>query len=285
MSTQTSNDRSVARYFILLFGLCIPVWAIGPLYDIELFPGFKLFQAGLAMPMIAALILTYCELGWSGTVALLRRSFDAQQISPKIWFLPILLVYPSIGFINYWVLWLFGVDIPPPTYSLVILLGYCTVFFLACAEELGLSGYALDRLQRRYSALVTGLILGVVWAGYHIPGFLISGYYSTGWIFWHAVFTVVTRVLFVWVYNNSGRSLFAMALFHWTFGLFWMLWPQDNLQKAVPFYSPLIAAMVAMLYVIIVVYIWRPKTLAQSRFKQAKMTPDAFLSANTNHGK
>ena len=238
----------------------------GAIVDIELFPGFKLFQMGLAMPMFAALILTFYDRGWGGMVALLRRTYDFSRIKPRIWFLPMLLFFPGIGFINYWVMRLAGADIPPPTFSWPVFLGYCTVFFMTYAEELGLTGYALDPLQKRYSILVTGLVLGLVWAGYHIPGFVISGYYSTGWIFWHAVYIVAVRVLFVWIYNNSGQSLFSMALCHWTFGLFWSLWPQDNLQLAVPFYRPEITAGVAVLCVLIVVYLWGPKRLVQFRF-------------------
>lgn len=256
----------MTRYFLLLFALCIPFWVFGAIYDIELFPGFKLFQAGLAMPMVAALILTFLERGWSGTAVLLRRTYDVNRIRPRIWFLPMLLIFPGIGFINYWIMRQAGADIPPPTFSWGIFLGYCTVFFMTYAEELGLTGYALEPMQKRYSALVTGLVLGLVWAGYHIPGFLISGYYSAAWIFWHAVYTVSARVWLVWIYNNSGRSLFSMALCHWSFGLFWIFWPQDNLQKAVPFYSPQISAVAATTFVLIVVYLWGPKTLVQFRF-------------------
>jgi membrane protease YdiL (CAAX protease family) len=263
---RTSDGRSLSRYFLLLFGLCVPFWVIGGIRDIQLFPGFKLFQSALAMPMIAALLLTYHERGRAGIAALLRRTYDVGKFKPRIWFLPTLFVYPSLGFINYWILRQSGADIPSPTFSLVGFLGYCTVFFMAFAEELGLSGYAMDPLQERCSALTTGLLLGLVWAGYHIPGFVISGYYSADWIFWHAVYTVATRVLFVWIYNNSGKSLFSMGLCHWTFGLFWSLWPQDNLQKAVPFYKPQITAAAAVFYVLIVVYLWGPKTLARFRF-------------------
>ena len=266
LGSKASDGRSLSRFFLLLFGLCIPVWVIGAVVDIQLFPGFKLFQAGLAMPMIASLILTYHERGWAAIAALLRRTYDVTRIKPRTWFLPIVLLFPSFGFINYWILRQAGADLPAPTFSLIGFLGYGTVFFMTYAEELGLSGYALDPLQRRYSALLTGLFLGLVWAGYHIPGFLISGYYSAGWIFWHAVYTIVSRVLFVWIYNNSGGSLFSMALCHWTFGLFWSLWPQDNLQKAVPFYQPQITAVAAVLSVFIVVYLWGPKTLARFRF-------------------
>lgn len=266
MELSATDGRSVSRWVLLLFGLCVPVWVIGAMFDVQLFPGFRLFQAGLAMPMVASLLLAYHERGWAGTAVLLRRTYDVATIKPRAWLLPILLVFPSFGIINYWVLRLSGVDIPPPTFSLLSVLGYSTVFFMTYAEELGLTGYALDPLQARYGALSAGLILGVAWAGYHIPGFVISGYYSAGWIAWHAVYTAVTRVLFVWIYNNSGRSLFSMALCHWTFGLFWILWPQDNLQKAVPFYQPRIAAVAAVLYVLVVVYAWGPTTLARWRF-------------------
>ena len=266
MEMTAPDGRTVSRFFLLLFALCIPVWMIGAMFDVQLFPGFKLFQAGLAMPMVASLLLTYHERGWAGTAALLRRTYDLGQIRPPVWFLPILLVLPSFGVINYGILRLTGTDIPPPTFSVVSLLGYGTVFFMTYAEELGLSGYALDPLQKQHSALSTGLILGLVWAGYHIPGFLISGYYSSEWIAWHAIYIVLLRVLFVWIYNNSGRSLFSMALCHWTFGLFWSFWPQDNLQKAVPFYNPHITAAAALLYVLVVVYAWGPATLARWRF-------------------
>lgn len=266
MEAKPCDDRSPARFTLLLFGLCIPFWIAGAIFDIQLFPGFKLFQAGLAMPMVAALLLSFHERGWAGTAALLRRTYDVARIRPRIWFLPMLIVFPTFGFINYWILREAGANILPPTFSLIGFLGYCSVFFMTFAEELGLSGYALDPLQERHSALTTGLILGLIWAGYHIPGFVISGFYSAEWIFWHAVYTVASRVLFVWVYNNSGRSLFSMALCHWTFGLFWSLWPQDNLQRAVPFYRPQITAVAAVLSVLVVVYIWGRKTLARCRF-------------------
>ena len=146
------------------------------------------------------------------------------------------------------------------------------------AEELGLTGYAVDPMLERHSALTTGVLLGLVWAGYHIPGFVSSGYHSADWIFWHAVYTVATRVLFVWIYSNAGGSLFSMALCHWTFGLFWIFWPQDNLQKAVPFYDPRITAAAATCFVLLVVYFWGPKTLARFRFARPGAGVDERLA-------
>ena len=269
MNVNKSKKRSLTNFFVLLFCLSIPFWLLGTVYDVQIFPGLNLYQLLLAMPMVAALILIYGENGKSGVIALLKRTHDFRNLKPKIWYVPILLIYPSIGLINYWILRLSGVFVPPLHFSFVIFLSYCTVFFMTYGEELGLTGYALDPMQQRYSALTSGILLGLVWAGYHIPGFVISGYYSFGWIFWHAVYTIAGRVLFVWVYNNSGKSLFSMALFHSTFGLFWILLPATgNLQKASPCYDPRISALVAMLYVAIVVLLWGPQTLARYRFSR-----------------
>lgn len=260
------RKRSLLNFLLLLFGLSAPCWVLGAIYDVQIFPGLKLFQLPLALPMVTALILIYRENGRTGVFILLKRTYDLQNFKPKIWFLPILLIYPSLGLLDYWILRLLGTSIPPPHFSFDVILGYSIVFLMTYGEELGLTGYAIDPMQNRFSALKSGILLGVLWAGYHIPGFIISGYYSFEWIFWHTLYLVATRVLFVWVYNNSGKSLFSMALFHWTFGLFWSLWPQENLQKAVSFYDPRLCAFLAVLYAAVVVFLWGPKTLAKYRY-------------------
>jgi membrane protease YdiL (CAAX protease family) len=265
MNTNSSKNRSLLNFVLLLVGLSIPLWVIGAMYDLQLFPGLKLFQLPLAMPGVTALILIYKESGKEGVVALLKRTYDVRNIKSKIWYLPILLIYPSMGFLDYLIQRMAGTSMPPLHFSLPIFLGYSTVFFMTYGEELGLTGYAIDRLQQRYSALTSGILLGLIWAGYHIPSFIISGYYSFEWMFWHALYIIAGRVLFVWVYNNAGKSLFSMALFHSTFGLFWILLPAtDNLQKATSYYDPRIAALLVTCVAAIVTVVWGPKTLAQS---------------------
>lgn len=270
MNANTSRNSSLLNFVLLLFGLSIPLWVIGAIYDVQLFPGFKLFQLPLAMPAVAALILVYKEGGRDGVVALLKRTYDFRNIKSRIWYLPILLMYPSIGFLDYLMQRMSGISFPALHFSFPIFLGYSTVFFMTFGEELGLTGYAIDRLQQRHSALTSGALLGLVWAGYHIPSFIISGYYTPEWMFWHALYTIVGRVLFVWVYNNSGKSLFSMALLHATFGSFWILLPAtDNLQKAPSYYDPRIAAFIAISYAALVTFLWGSKTLAQFRFAQS----------------
>ena len=82
-------------------------------------------------------------------------------------------------------------------------------------EEIGWRGFALPHLQRRYSALVSSLIIGLAWAFWHWPNFVIP---SEPPPWWHLLAFVplimAVSVLFTWVYNSTGGSLFAVVLLH-----------------------------------------------------------------------
>jgi membrane protease YdiL (CAAX protease family) len=78
-------------------------------------------------------------------------------------------------------------------------------------EEIGWRGFALPHLQRRYSALVSSVIIGLVWAFWHFPNF--PTFTPTKL----AVFVpmgVVLSVIYTWVYNSTGGSLFAVVVLH-----------------------------------------------------------------------
>ena len=268
MNTSVSKPRSIRNFLLLLFVLSVPCWVLGAIYDVEIFPGFNLYQLPLAMSAVTALILIHREGGSAGVLALLKRTYDFRNIKSRIWYLPMLLIYPSMGFIAYLALRFSGTSVPPPQFSLATVLGLISVFFMTYGEELGWTGYLIDPLQERFSALKSGVLLGVVWAVIHAPTFLINGY-SFEWVFWQSLYIVAGRVLMVWIYNNAGKSLFSMALTHTTFGLFWSLWPTENLHRAVPFYDPRIMALTAIFYVVTVAFLWGPKTLAPFRYAHA----------------
>jgi len=89
-------------------------------------------------------------------------------------------------------------------------------------EELGWRGYALDRLQRKWNALVSSLVLGVIWAVWHTPMFFIRGsLMSEVFPLWSTKFWVAMgpgilagAVVMTWIYNNTQRSTLAAILFH-----------------------------------------------------------------------
>lgn len=82
------------------------------IYDVQIFPGFNLYQLPLAMPMVAALMLISREGGRAGVIALLKRTYDFRNIQSKVWYLPMLLVIPSMGFIEYLILRFSGTSLP-----------------------------------------------------------------------------------------------------------------------------------------------------------------------------
>ncbi len=89
-------------------------------------------------------------------------------------------------------------------------------------EEPGWRGFALPRLQHRWGALGGGLLLGVLWAAWHAPQYLIPGFAAEngGWSFSGVgVFTlsaVSFSILMTWVFNNTRGSLLIAILMHST---------------------------------------------------------------------
>ena len=92
------------------------------------------------------------------------------------------------------------------------------LFFLfmvfANGEEIGWRGYALARLQVRHTALVASVVVGVVWAFWHIPKFLTAGS-AQDYPFWLFLLDSIAKsIIFAWVYNSTGGSLWAVTLLH-----------------------------------------------------------------------
>jgi membrane protease YdiL (CAAX protease family) len=82
-------------------------------------------------------------------------------------------------------------------------------------EEIGWRGYALPRLATRVGLARASLIIGVVWAVWHIPLFYIAGTDTTGQpfpVFMLSVTAVSTAM--AWLYVRTGASLLLVMLMH-----------------------------------------------------------------------
>jgi len=81
-------------------------------------------------------------------------------------------------------------------------------------EEFGWRGYLLPALQERWSALTASVVVGVVWAVWHLPAFVfeVPGY--TGSFALYGLLVVGVSVVFTWLYNNTGGSVLLVMLFH-----------------------------------------------------------------------
>lgn len=73
----------------------------------------------------------------------------------------------------------------------------------------------MPRLQSKYNALIANLILGILWAVWHIPLWFIPGSAQSTMPFWMFVVVIVAlRILMGWAYNNTKGSLIIAVLFH-----------------------------------------------------------------------
>jgi uncharacterized protein len=82
-------------------------------------------------------------------------------------------------------------------------------------EEIGWRGYALPKLQAGYSALVSSVILGVIWTLWHLPLFFNpdTSYSNTPfWVF--LVFLVPFAFLYTWIFNSTGGSVLMIMILH-----------------------------------------------------------------------
>jgi uncharacterized protein len=251
--------RSPAVFFLLVFALSGPFWLVASLAQIQLLPGLPLSAVMVLCPLVASLILVAFERGAAAVTAHLKRALDFRLIKRKAWYAPILLLMPATAALAYVAMRVLGLPLPPPALSFSIVPTLFLLFFLAAmAEELGWSGYALDPLQNRWGALLASLIIGLVWAAWHVVP-LLQVDRAPAWIAWWGVATVATRVLHTWLYNNTGKSVFGAALFHAMTNVSWQMFPNHGSH-----YDPRITAIILAIVALCVTIEWGPRTLARS---------------------
>src|SRR6266852_8357484 len=120
---------------------------------------------------------------------------------------------PLVMVLSYGVMLLLRRPLPEPYIPFLMIPIFFVVFFLAAVgEEVGWMGYAALPLQERWSAFTTDLILGAVWAIWHIIPELSAN--TPAWVAGQFFSTIMLRILIVWLYNNTGKSVLAAILFH-----------------------------------------------------------------------
>lgn len=215
------------------------------------------------MPMVAALILVYRDRGGESAINLLKRAFDFDRVRGTRWYLAAAGFLLIVAILQYAALHLVRTALPDPQFAIAATPLFLVMYFVgAIGEEIGWQGYAYPELRTRYSALIAAVLLGAFWALWHIIPFIQIGR-TTDWIVWHGLSTVALRVVIVWLFVNTGQSVFIASLFHTMINLPWSLIENYGL-----FYDPFITFVLLLLMVGPIIALWGPSTLARFRCAQ-----------------
>jgi membrane protease YdiL (CAAX protease family) len=107
-----------------------------------------------------------------------------------------------------------------PLLGIAVFLAFHIVPGSALGEEIGWRGYVLPRLQSRMSALSAALIIGPIWALWHLPLWLTGEPGRTPTLYAGFVVSVIAlSVILTWVYNSTRGSLLMVVLLHATYNL------------------------------------------------------------------
>ena len=234
MSTSKAfiNRHPVLTYFVLTFaiswgGFLLVVgaggfavttsWQTDPLFPFAIL-------AMLAGPSVAGFLLTSLVYGRVGLREFLSRLLKWR--AGARWYAVALLTAPLLMMVILLALSLLSPEFLPSLFASDdtashLLMGLATGLAAGIFEELGWTGFAIPRLRQRYSLLATGLIVGLLWAVWHLPVVFWVGYASgtvsgalslASYLIDPFLFLVAFRVLMVWVYDRTGSLLVAMLM-------------------------------------------------------------------------
>jgi hypothetical protein len=188
-----------------------------------------LFILAVYSPGIAAVLLVWWHYGFAGLGSFFQRLTLWRM--PKLWWLLLVPGIPAIVYAGAAVKGAISDPFPfSPWYQ--VLPALALALFLGPIEEFGWRGLALPLLQRRFTPFWAGLILGIIWAAWHIPSFLMGGTPQSTWSFVpYFAGVVAISVILTPMFNAARGSLLIAVLYH--FQMMNPIWPDaqpwDNL--------------------------------------------------------
>lgn len=256
-------DRWLWAFLALAFGLA---WASGAallLTAERLEPWLgapsthhPLFMLAVYSPALAAIGLVAFRAGTGGVSAFLGRL--ALWRMPLTWLAFLVVGIPAVYYAAAW--FKGGPPVNPFPFGSAAEAATAVAFMaiLGPMEEFGWRGIALPILQRRMVPLVAGIVLGVIWALWHLPAFYLSGTPQSGWDF--APFfigAVSVSVILTPLFNATKGSILVAMLFH--FQLNNPFWPDGQ---------PLDMYLFAIVAGLVVVMNWTRMTAPQHAVTQ-----------------
>jgi uncharacterized protein len=220
----------VAAFLLIGYAVAVATAAIPPLAQAEVLPFDAPIYASVGTIFgvgLAAFVVTAATAGRSGVVDLLRRSFRWRV--PVRWYLFALFSVPVAATLV--ALAVYATDaLESPTVgwprALAQILGLFVIqlVLFQFAEEVGWTGFLQDRWQDRYSPLKLAALVAVLWAVWHMPDFFVEegvgleqAVGSLLFLAFEIVVLFFARVVIVWLYARTGRSVLLVVVWHASF--------------------------------------------------------------------
>jgi membrane protease YdiL (CAAX protease family) len=220
----------VASFLIIGYGAAVATAAVPPLAQAEVLPFDAPIYASVGSVFgvgLAAFLVTAAADGRPGVLDLLRRSFRWRV--PVRWWLFALFSVPLAATLV--ALSAYGADALespaggwPRALAEVLGLFVIQLILFQFAEEVGWTGFLQDRWQDQYSPFRLSAMVAVLWAVWHVPDFFVEEglglEQATGSLVFLAYEIVVlffARVVIVWLYARTGRSVLLVAVWHASF--------------------------------------------------------------------
>jgi uncharacterized protein len=235
MNLLASTKDAVARHPIAAFlligiGVYVAVVLIPPLVELEILP-FELpfygVLGGILGVGLAAFVVTAATDGRAGVEDLARRSLRWRV--PLRWYLIALFGVPVAATLLAIAIYRTEALESPPggwprALGAVLVVFVLQLLLFQLAEEIGWTGFLQDRWQDRYSPLKLSAMVALPWAVWHLPDFFVDEGLGIEQLVTAPVFLVIefialffARVLIVWLYDRTGRSVLVVAIFHASF--------------------------------------------------------------------
>jgi uncharacterized protein len=248
MSTSTLNEtlrtqrgaaqgtKPLIAFLALTFAL---TWGLAALFLMFPDPLTALFgEPGLSNPLvilaiyspgIVGVFLVWRYYGLAGLGSFFRRL--TLWRAPLSWWLFLILGIPAVVYTGAALKGSLSNPFPFSPWTLVLpAIGHALI--LGPLEEFGWRGFALPLLQRKYAPFWAGLILGVIWALWHVPSFMMSGMPQSSWSVGPYFLGIIAISIILTPFFNAARgSLLIAVLYH--FQMMNPIWPDaqpyDNL--------------------------------------------------------
>jgi uncharacterized protein len=214
------GTKTLASFLALTFGLSWVPMSLFLLFADQFTALFgemsatnPVFLLAVYAPGLSGIFLIWRFYGRKGVGSFFRRL--TLWRAPLQWWLFLLLGIPAIIYTAAAIKGTIDDPFPFSPWTMVFPALVQSLLLGPMGEELGWRGLALPLLQRRFSPFWASLILGVVWALWHAPAFVMSGTPQSAWSFGPFFLGLIAiTVIMTSLFNASRGSLLIAIVYH-----------------------------------------------------------------------